>query len=111
MSDLEFVPEVPKRSATRNSEVDSELQAIVDALKARPGDWAKVGKDTPYGKLYNLRNFGCEVMLRQVRSEEFVKDGKTSTRRFYDVYAKWPTESEVPQAAETKAEKAAKKNK
>ncbi len=79
--DIEF-GELPP--PLRHQPPSTVLMPIVEALKARPGEWAKVRDGVPHGtaSVYQqrLKAKGCEVKTRTAPTGR-------------DVWARWPEDS------------------
>jgi hypothetical protein len=59
-------------------QVHDETREVIEALKARPGEWAHMGDFPSNHAKANLRRYGVQMASRRRR------DGR------YDVWVRWP---------------------
>ena len=77
--DIEWVDDLPPITAPGSRHAE-----IIETLKTRPGQWAKIASKTTHsGGTQPFAKRGCETAQRGVGKND---DGK----RVYDLYARWP---------------------
>lgn len=85
-----LVFEAPPATATPKRVKGAKRQAVVDALKARPGEWARVKQNLKYTtETTEWRKLGCEVRAAKPEGSDL-----------YSIWARWPLAEENAESAQ-----------